>query len=163
MVSVRSHWRYLKSGKRTRVRAHTRNSPTADTTDSDSSGAIVLVALIIGFVLLSGGVAAVAGSSRAEGNTDNAPRPVASNPITLPPGPKGQLAEALRSARLKSGLSINQVSARTGISTWALEGFERAQVIPNASDLKDLTPLYGLTGEQWTILEATRSDIVRRP
>ncbi|MBF8187124.1 helix-turn-helix transcriptional regulator [Nonomuraea sp. K274] len=164
MVPIRSHWRYLKSGKRIRVRAHNRNSTTSNTTDSDPSGAIVpIVALIIGFGLLSGGVAAVAGSSRSEGEADRAPRPSASSPVTLPPGPKGQLAEALRNARLKSGLSIKEVSARTGITTWALEGFERAQVIPNASDLKALTPPYRLTGEQWTILEATRSHIFSRP
>ncbi|GAA3575778.1 hypothetical protein GCM10022419_066190 [Nonomuraea rosea] len=163
MVPVSSYVKRV-NGKLVRVKAYVRSAPgsrSKSDSDSDSPSLIWLLAVaILVIAALSGGITAGANSSASTSDVEAAPGRGASAPATLPPGPKGRLAEALRTARLNSGLSENQVSTQTGIAESTIDGFERAQIIPNNSDLKKLTPIYGLSENQWNQLEIMRLEIL---
>ncbi|MEV0228403.1 helix-turn-helix domain-containing protein [Nonomuraea sp. NPDC050786] len=161
MVRVSSYVKRV-NGKLVRVKAYVRSAPgSRSKSDSDSLSPIWLltVAMLV-IAAIFGGIAAGATSSPSTSDVEAAPGRGVAAPAALPPGPIGSLAEALRTARLNSGLSKNQVSTQTGIDESTIDGFERAQIIPNNSDLKKLTPIYGLSEDQWNRLEIMRLEIL---
>ncbi|MFI7224961.1 helix-turn-helix domain-containing protein [Nonomuraea angiospora] len=118
----------------------------------------VLAALVV-IGLLSGGVATYVNSSPVASATNKTSRSTTPSPSRLPPGPEGKLAARLRDARENVGLSQKEVSAQTGIAQSTINDFERALAVPSAESLKALSSVYGLSLDEWSVLEITRSDI----
>ncbi|MGW6505103.1 helix-turn-helix domain-containing protein [Nonomuraea angiospora] len=143
MTHVRGHWRRNANGTLSWVRAHYRGAVAAG-----GAGGIVL--LVIGLFLWG------AASNSVNSSVQQSQATVTRSPLSPA---HAQLVQALRAARQRSGLSLEDAGRRAGMSAQEVSDIETGLLIPAPEDITSLSNAYRIPVDEWTNLVMLQSSV----
>lgn len=78
----------------------------------------------------------------------------------VPSSPQhAQLAQALRAARQRIGLSLDEAGERAGMQPAEISNLESGIIIPTSTDIATLSRVYQLSRDEWTNLVILASNL----